>query len=151
MPIERIYLFEEMSEQSRSEIFRIAAEESYGKGGFLFQAGDPADYLYILQEGRVRLCVQGAGHIAQIISDPGDIIGWSSMVGHDSYTASAECLTPIRLLKFERNRLAETLQKDPVSGLSFYKRLAHMIGRRLAASYGATLSVHGQRDPHSYG
>ena len=53
MALESVDLFQEVSEQSRSEIAQIAAEESYAQGAFLFQVGDPAVFLYILQTGWV--------------------------------------------------------------------------------------------------
>jgi CRP-like cAMP-binding protein len=151
MTLEKAYLFQGMSEQARSEASRIAAEERHETGELLFDTGDPAEHLYILVEGRVRLSTGGAGHIAHIVSDPGDAIGWSSMAGNESYTASAECLGPVKVLKFQRDRLVKLLENDPVSGMSFYRRLAELIGRRLVASYGATLSVHGERHPKYWG
>jgi len=151
MQLDRAFLFQGMSDERREEIARIANEESHEKGSFLFKAGDPAEYLYILTDGRVRLSVRGTGHIAQIVSDPGDSIGWSSMAENEVYTASAECLLPVTLLKIHNAKLERILEKDPVAGISFYRRLAQLIGRRLVASYGATLSVHGQRDPRSWG
>ena len=151
MPLEKSYLFQGLGEQSMAEIARIAVRESYEKGAFLFRAGDPPAHLYILEEGRIRLSIRGTGHIAQIVSEPGDALGWSSMVGGESYTASAECLVPVKVLKLDRDRLERLLENDPAGGLSFYKRLAWLIGQRLVASYGATLSVHGERASKSYG
>ena len=151
MPLDRAFLFQGMSDESRQEVARIAEEEFHEKGAFLFNAGDPAESLFILKEGRVRLSVRGAGHIAHIVSDSGDAIGWSSMAENELYTASAECLVPVRVLKILNAELARILENDPSSGISFYRRLAQLIGRRLVASYGATLSVHGQRDSRSWG
>ena len=151
MTLEKTYLFQGMSEQARSEASRTAAEESNETGKLLFDAGDPAEHLYILVEGRVRVSTGVTGHIAHIVSDPGDAIGWSSMAGNEAYTASAECLGPVKVLKFKRDRLVEMLENDPVSGMKFYRRLAELIGRRLVASYGATLSVHGERHPKYWG
>ena len=151
MRLERAFLFQGMSGERRDEIAGIAKEEHHDKGSFLFKAGDPAEFLYILEEGRVRLSVRGTGHIAHIVSDPGDSIGWSSMAENEVYTASAECLLPVVLLKIHNADLTRILERDPAAGISFYRRLAQLIGRRLVASYGATLSVHGQRDPRSWG
>ena len=151
MPLEKSYLFQGLGEQSMTEIARIALRESYEKGTFLFRAGDPAAHLYILEEGRIRLSVRGTGHIAHIVSEPGEALGWSSMVEGETYTASAECLVPVKVLKLDRDSLERLLENDPAGGLTFYKRLAWLIGQRLVASYGATLSVHGERASKSYG
>ncbi len=151
MSLESVYLFQDAGEQTRSEIARIAVEESYAQGAFLFQAGDPADYLYILQSGWVRLTIARRGLLSHLVSDPGGAIGWSSMAGNGAYTASAECLIPVTVLKIGKDRLHQILLADPAGGLMFFKRLATMIGRRLIASYGATLSMQFPGDTRSYG
>jgi CRP-like cAMP-binding protein len=151
MSLETVYLFQDVTGPTREEVFLLAARESHSAGEFLFQAGDPPLHLYILEEGRVRLSVRGAGHIAQIVSNPGDALGWSSMAGQDSYTASAECLSAVTVRKIDKQALERILEKDPRSGMGFYRRLAELIGHRLAASYGATLSVHGDRHPQYWG
>ena len=84
-------------------------------------------------------------------SDPNDLIGWSSLVENETYTASAECLVPVKVLRIEKQRLDEILLQDPASGMAFFKNLAALIGRRLVKSYQATLSVHGERGPRPGG
>jgi CRP-like cAMP-binding protein len=151
MPWQSAYLFQEVSEQTGSEIAQIAIEESYSQGAFLFHVGDPAAHLYILQKGWVRLSVARRGLLSHVMSDPGEAIGWSSMAGNGVYTASAECVIPVTVLKIGKEKLNLILEKDPASGLSFYRRLARMMGRRLVASYGATLSMQFPGDTRSYG
>ena len=151
MALESVYLFQEASEQARTEIAQSAAEEAYAQGAFLFHAGDPADHLYILQKGWVRLSVARRGLLSHIVSEPGEAIGWSSMAGNGVYTASAECLIPVTVLKIAEAALTQVLEAHPASGLAFYRRLARMIGRRLVASYGATLSMQSSGDTQSYG
>jgi CRP-like cAMP-binding protein len=151
MALESAYLFQEVSEQTRGEITRIATEESYSQGAFLFHAGDPAAHLYLLQKGWVRLSVARRGLLSHVVSEPGEAIGWSSMAGTGVYTASAECLIPVTVLKIGQEKLSEILERDPASGLCFFRRLARMMGRRLVASYGATLSMQFPGDTRSYG
>ncbi len=151
MALDWVYLFQEVGEQARGEIEKIATEESYRQGAFLFHAGEPASHLYIVKKGWVRLSVTRGGLLSHIVSDPGEAIGWSSMAGNGGYTASAECLVPVSTLKIGKEQLNEILARDPVSGVGFYRRLAKMIGRRLVASYTATLSMHSMGDTRSYG
>ncbi len=151
MYLDSVYLFQEVGEQTRGEIAQIAAEESFPQGAFLFHAGDPADHLYILQKGWIRLTVARRGLLSHIVSEPGEAICWSSMAGNGVYTASAECLIPVTVLKIGKEKLDQILEQDPASGLAFYRRLARMIGRRLVASYGAALSMQFPGDTRSYG
>jgi CRP-like cAMP-binding protein len=151
MSIENAYLFQGISEQTRDKISALAVEESHAQGVFLFREGDPARHLYLLREGRVRLSVGNRGLLAHVLSEPGDALGWSSVVEHDAYTASAECLLPVKVVKIEGHGLNQILEKDPLSGLRFFRRLASLIGQRLVNCYQATLSVQGERDMRSYG
>jgi len=136
---------------TRQRILESAREESYAQGDFIFRQGDPARHFFLLAEGRVRLSLGRGGLLAYVASDPGDLIGWSSLVENETYTAWAECLVPVKVLRIEQQRLDEILHQDPASGMVIFKHLAALIGRRLVNSYQATLSVQGEREPQPGG
>jgi hypothetical protein len=73
------------------------------------------------------------------------------MAGNGVYILSAECVLPVKVIRLEGELLSRALERHPADGLIFYRRLATLIGRRLAASYAGTLSMHVQQDPQSYG
>jgi CRP-like cAMP-binding protein len=141
------YVFQGVNEATRQRILDSAREESYAPGDFIFRRGEPAHHFFILVEGRVRMSVGQGGLLANVVSDPGDLIGWSSLVENETYTASAECLVSLKVLRFEQQRVDEILLQDPASGMVFFKHVATLVGRRLVNSYQATLSVHGEREP----
>ncbi len=151
MSLEKAYLFQEVSAATRDRIAGLAAEEAYGQGAFLFRAGDPAVHLFVLRSGWLRLSITRGGLLSSIVTEPGEALGWSSMAGNGAYTATAECLVPVTVYKIPCDRLQQILEEDPASGLTFYRRLARMIGRRLVASYGATLSMQFTGDTRSFG
>jgi CRP-like cAMP-binding protein len=124
------YLFQGITEMTRQRILESAREESYAQRDFIFRQGESASHFFILIN---------------------DLIGWSSLVENGTYTASAECLGPVKVLRIEKQRLDEILLQDPISGMTFFKNLAAIIGRRLVKSYQATLSVHGVREPRPGG
>ena len=151
MYIDTAYLFEGLREETRKKILATAVEESHAQGDLLFHQDDPALNFYILIEGRVRISIGPQGLLAHVSSDPGDMIGWSSLVGNNTYTASAECLGPVKVDKIEKSQLDKILHEDPESGMAFFKHLAALIGLRLVDSYRATLAAHGGPEPRSYG
>jgi CRP-like cAMP-binding protein len=151
MYINQAYLFEGMHDETRKKILESAIEESHAQGEFLFHQDDPARNFYILSEGRVRISVEPQGLLAHVASDPGDVIGWSSIVGNTTYTAFAECLGPVKVSKIEKSQLDRILNEDPVSGMTFFKHLAALIRLRLLESYKAALTTHGERESRSYG
>jgi CRP-like cAMP-binding protein len=145
------HLFHGISKATLRQVEELAQKKSCPAGAFLFQAGDQAEYLYLLDEGRVRLCAGENGNIAFVISEPGEVFGWSSMVKHAEYTLSAQCVGPVRLVRIENSLLLHLLEKDPASGFLFFRHLTELIAQRLINSYRATVCVHGERDSPSYG
>ena len=148
---ETAYLFQGISEETRQKILAAAREEAHAPGSFLFHQGDAARHFYILREGRIRLGMGRSELLAYVASAPGDIIGWSSLVENEAYTASAECLAPVKVLRIEKHQLDQILHEDPASGMAFFKHVAALVGRRLVKGYRATLSVHGERAPRPGG
>lgn len=151
MWLEKSELFREIGEPARRSIEEIAVEETYPKGAFVFELGGPCHSLFLLQEGRVRLSVGEGGHIARTVSEVGEIVDWSSAAGMELYTASAECLGPVRVVRLDKSRLLRILEENPSAGLVFYRGLAKAIAKLLVECRGGTLSVHGDRAARSYG
>jgi CRP-like cAMP-binding protein len=144
-------LFSEISEATLRQIEGIGESKSYLPGTFIFHEGDPASHLYVLLEGKVRLRMGEEGQVAYLLSSPAEIFGWASMANHEQYTLSAECVLPVRTIRFEGGDLLRILEADPPSGLLFFRRLSEIIGQRLINSYKATVSVHGEKSSLSYG
>ena len=116
-------------------VMKIAEKESYTVGQTIFWEGDPAEFLYVLIEGRVRIIIGELGHIVYIVSQGGEAFGWSSLVGRPLYSATAECLEPTILLAFDRQRFQQVLENDPVNGQILYKGLAKTLANRLLETY----------------
>jgi CRP/FNR family cyclic AMP-dependent transcriptional regulator len=144
-------LFKGMSHEVIEEIDRVTSEESYEEGTFLFREGDAAGNFYILAAGKVKLTIGEEGHITHLVSNPGEAFGWSSLVEHGFYTASAECSAPTRLLRIETKDLDRIFKNYSDSGVLFFRRLAAVIGKRLMSSYRSLLAFHKGEGPLIYG
>ena len=101
----------------------------------LFSAGDTAHYFYVLIKGRVELRPSKSGTVVYTARHPGEVIGWSSLVGRNDYSASATCRGPAKLLKFERDLFLTLLQNNSANEALLFKRLAEMLGNRLLELY----------------
>jgi CRP-like cAMP-binding protein len=117
------------------DFMAVSAKVHFEKGTVIFREGDKADYFYTLVEGRVRLSIGEPAKEIYIINKAGEAFGWSSLVDRNYYSASAECLEPSDLLQFDKNELNEFLLKNVESAMTFYKRLAGMLGHRLIQYY----------------
>jgi len=113
----------------------VSTKICFEKGAVIFQEGDKADYFYTLVEGRVQLTVGEPAKEVYTIDKAGEAFGWSSLVDRNYYSAGAESVEPTFVLQFERNALNKFLLENPESALTFYKRLAGILGNRLIQCY----------------
>jgi len=129
-----------------NEIMKTAEREFHPAGTVIFKEGEAAEHLYVLLEGRVRISIGESGHVVYIVSHGGEAFGWSSLVGRERYSASAESVEPTTLMSFERERFHQVLAKDPVNGMVLYKGLANTLAGRLLETYRmiSGLSLSGQ-------
>jgi CRP-like cAMP-binding protein len=128
-------IFWGMNKEFVGEIMKLAETESYNQGDILFNTGDPADNFYIMTKGQIKLSMGETGHVVYIVSKAGEAFGWSSLIGRDEYSATAECSSFTNLLKLNGEKLQKTLEKDSDNGLIFFKRLSMVLGHRLLQSY----------------
>ena len=138
-------IFRAMNKSFVKKIMNVSTTESYEQGDLLFQQGDPAKQFYILLKGRIKIILGETGQAVYTVSHAGEAFGWSSLIDRETYTASAECMTPAKLLRFDQEKVLKILDEDPANGLVFFKRLADILGNRLLHSY-KMISTAGQTE-----
>ena len=151
MFIEQTDLSQGMSWEFTNEVYDITTKESLKEGEVFFREEDAAKYFYVLLEGRVRLTIGETGQVVHVVDRPGEAFGWSSLVGRDVYSASAECVVPSKLLKIDREKFEMILKKNPVDGMNFFKRLASILGERLIDSYNTLILGQPSEAPSTHG
>ena len=124
-----------MGREFATEAMEISEKMSLNKGNILFGVGDTAGYFYVLLKGQVRLSLGRNGPMVYRVRHPGEMIGWSCLVGRETYSASAECSESTELLKFDRESFLKILNKSPANEARLYRRLAEMLGNRLLELY----------------
>jgi CRP/FNR family cyclic AMP-dependent transcriptional regulator len=80
---------------------------SFSKAQAIYSQGSPADSLFVIQQGRVKLGVKphaGREAILDILGE-GDFVGKDSVAGEPSRTASASAMTDCTLLQIEKTAM----------------------------------------------
>jgi CRP-like cAMP-binding protein len=117
------------------QLMEVADRESYEAGSFLFQEGDQARHFYILLKGHVKLSIGIEGHTVYRVNHPGEAFGWSSLLGREEYSASAQCVESTKILKYDVDKINRIIEKDSENGCLFFKQLSRLLGSRLIQSY----------------
>ncbi len=144
MVMQEANLLKGLDRQVVKEIKDIMVEESYDEGIVLFEKGETALDFYILVKGSVELSIGEDGYVTHVVTNPGDAFGWSSLVDHHVYTATAVCAAPTKLQRIRNQDLIDIFERYPADGVLFYKAVAGIIGRRLTTTYSFLQRTHGR-------
>jgi CRP/FNR family cyclic AMP-dependent transcriptional regulator len=128
-------LFTGLGDELLARIGALCQMESYKAGAVIFAEGNPADKLYILEEGIVTIRIQpapgGKNLVVQPIEKKAGVFGWSGLADPSIYTASAVCATDVKVIAIDGDKLMALLEEFPSSGLVVMKRLVAIVGARL--------------------
>ena len=108
---------------------QAAQRRTFGRKHTLARIGDPANELFLLEEGRVRLfsrSPQGRGLTLSVV-EPGDIFGEQVLFPSQQWVSDAQPLSAGVLYAIPRHRLEALLEQDP----SLVVRIMENLGRRL--------------------
>lgn len=119
----------------------------YPKGVLLFRQGAPADVVFAVSSGLVKVYCpwEGGKRVLVELAGPGDVVGYCDFVdraGERSQLFEAQALTSCCAALFTRQQLAEVLAELPAQGLvrllgslnSFWSSLAHRYAMFLSMS-----------------
>ena len=135
MYIKQSELFTGTSMDFVKKFMDICETASHNKGDIIFRENDPAKFFFILLNGCVKLSVGDPEQVVYCAKANGEAFGWSSLIGGDVYSASAQCLEATKLLKTDRDKLSHILEEDAENGIIFFKQLAATLGKRLLQTY----------------
>lgn len=104
-------------------------EKKFDKGALIFQEDTPAKWLYVVQDGKVRILKDSASGKELVIEliFPGQIFGGIGVFEGTTYPATAQAMEPTETLQLSRCEFFKLIEKHP--GLA--KPAITYFGRRL--------------------
>lgn len=123
-------------------------------GATVFSQGDPADGMYVVLSGRVRVFTTIDGHETTLsVLNEGDFFGEMSLLTHKPRSASAAAVGDVELRRvseaeFEHRYLSDPVVRHMLIGMSERLQAADAVVSRLDAenvarhTYLSNMSVH---------
>jgi toluene monooxygenase system ferredoxin subunit len=133
-------IFAGVSESTLAKLNDMSRREDFESGSSLYDIGDPADDLYILDSGRLEFLIgrDGRASPSGFMLRKGEVFGWNALLEHHPRRiAKASCLEKSTVLRLSGKETMKVLEEDPVSGYKVMRNLSNLIARYLTAS-GAT-------------
>lgn len=135
MIVKEIDLFKGLDFEVIKQLADVCEEDWYLKGKVLFKKYEPADRFFVLQKGIVNLVIDDSLDLVYHLSDPGEVIGWSSVFDSAGYTASAVCASDVLSIKIEKEKLDRIFDEHPHFGLAVLRRMGTVFAKRLSHAY----------------
>jgi len=129
-------LLQGLSPAEAEQVLALGSRVTVPSGGALFQLGDPADRLYFVERGRIRLSFPMLlqGHEEDVLFEEltaGETVGWSAMVPPYRFTLSATAPLETQLIALPREALCAFFEQSPEIGRKFGFNLLILVGQRL--------------------
>lgn len=151
MRLKQSDIFQGLSPNILKAIMAIGTRHAVAAGAFVYHRDDPADFIYILMQGEIRLHLGDEGTEVFVIDGLGEVFGWSSLIGRERHTLSAICSRSSTVLKMDQRRLTALIEADPDSSIAFYRQLSSALGNRLLQIYDTVAECGGPDKPPQRG
>ena len=127
--IGQLWLFKDLPVETLAAMSQTAVRHRKGKGEALFLQGDPAETMYLLKGGRVKLSKLAESGEERILGyrKPGDVLGESLIGDAANYPCSAWCLEETLVCGFTRQQFQILLLDHPHIGLQVIKNMGERI------------------------
>jgi CRP/FNR family transcriptional regulator len=123
-------------EQLISRIKAMSRTETYPAGTVIFREDEPADHLWLLRSGRVRLVFTepaGWAHGEFLITHikPGQAFGWTTLSGQEKMMAQAVAVEDCEVFLIPVAGLQQLMAEDVEFGYHVMHRMLRVMGKRL--------------------
>ncbi len=124
--------FRSLSREQFDLIVPLFQPVTVPSGKVIFKQGDEALYLYVIQHGSVT--IQYKPYDGPMITlshlQDGEIFGWSSVVGGDTYTSDAISMSELDALRLRGSDLVKLCANHRQAGFAILDRLAAAVSPR---------------------
>lgn len=131
-------VFSTLSDAELEKVSGSILEKEYEAGTTIFQEGDNAEELLVLQEGKVavqmtlpKAQLEMSRRITVDVVTRNEVVGWSAIVEPYMYTFTAVCLQKVRALSISGTKLRWLLRDNPEIGYEVLKGLIKVVASRL--------------------
>lgn len=127
--IGHLWVFANLKPKEVMALARVAQRQSYKKGQVVFSQGDPANRMFLLKAGRVKLSkiTEEGNEITLDIRKAGDFLGENMLIEEGNYPLTALCLEDTLICGFNKAGFEKLILENPNIGLQVIKNLSNRI------------------------
>jgi CRP-like cAMP-binding protein len=128
--LNRIYLFKDATDADIASLIGIATPRKYRQGEFVFNEGDEADAMFVVEMGTVDMVPTGK-ELAIVTIGSGQAFGEVAFFRRGKRPGSARAREASTVLRIPFDRLEQLLVERPAFALSFYRNGCGFLAKHL--------------------
>jgi CRP-like cAMP-binding protein len=126
------------------QIASVALYREYRAADVVFREGEIADSAYFVVSGKLSLELSPSTIFRKSLVNvgPGEMLGWSSLIEHSHFAATAVVIEPAQLVRIDGACLRMICQDDPQFGYEFMRRAMWALAKRLTSTWTQLAQVY---------
>jgi len=127
--LRQVPLFESLDDEAAEELCHLLESIDCRAGAFLFRAGEQGNAMYLIERGKVRICVRATdGHEVTLTElGRGDFFGEMALLGGHRRSADAILAEDARLAVLSREHFLSFLRSTPNVALEMLTAVANRL------------------------
>jgi CRP-like cAMP-binding protein len=121
----------------------LAQPYSCHSGETVIEQGKPADYIYLIINGKVEVSYKPYDGSRITVSHVGKdgLFGWSALVGSRTYTSSVTAIEDLETVRIQGSELRKLCRRYPEAGKEILDRLATAASSRWTNAHEQVKSI----------
>lgn len=113
--LKQVYIFNSLSEEDLRELVLVARRRTFRAGEVIFHRDDPGQILYVIKEGKVKICLisPDGQEIALVVFGKGDYFGELALLDSLPRSADAIALEKVECYTLQRADFHNVIMKNP--------------------------------------
>jgi CRP/FNR family transcriptional regulator len=127
--IGHLWVFNNLQPEELGALVQAARRQVYKKGQNIFSQGDPANKMFLIKAGRVKLgkLSEEGDEVTLDIRKAGDFLGEGMLIEAGDYPLTATCLEETLMCGFTKDGFEKLVLENPNIGLQVIKNLSKRI------------------------
>ena len=141
--LELTTLFQDVDAEYLALLRPLFERISYRSGMPVIEQGAPADYIYLIEHGRVEISYKPYDGEQITIShvEAGGMFGWSALTGSPHYTSSGIAIEDLDAMRVLGGDLRRLCAENPEAGRVILDRLASAVSGRWKDAHEQVKSI----------
>jgi len=127
--LRQVPLFESLDDEAAGELCYLLESVDCKAGAFLFRAGDEGDAMYLIERGKVRICVRATDGREMTLTElgHGDFFGEMALLDGQRRSADALVAEDARFAVLSRDHFLSFMRSNPNVALEMLTALANRL------------------------